>query len=77
MPYHKNVCNNHQKTPDMCIEYFDVIPGLANYVCNRKNKFLPTKKCPYIFLYDFHIYKVQSCYEMFPKLNYSSLFLIL
>lgn len=35
MPYHKNVCNTHQKTPDKCIEYFDVIPGLANYVTEK------------------------------------------
>lgn len=74
MLYHQNVCNTHQKTPDMCIMYFNVIPGLANYVTE---KFLPTIKCPYIFLYDFHMYKVQSCYEIFPKLNHSSLFLIL
>lgn len=35
MPYNKNVCNTHQMTPDKCIEYFDVIPGLANYVTEK------------------------------------------
>lgn len=35
MLYHQNVCNTHQKTPDMCIMYFNVIPGLANYVTEK------------------------------------------